>query len=180
MTANVCNSPCQGTIRAVYEYTKKSDSDPKIDNSDAKKLLNSYKSADEVSIGPGSSGPGTVQSQIDELVNNDVDSVTTVMGDVSSDKSGYKQIAGEATAANNVYTSNNGINSNNLIVGDKYTGLDPGPNSKTDIDINIVDEEITVNGWTLDSPSIESKNYNSSRYSKFLIRMKLETLLTNL
>ena len=170
IAADVCNSPCQGTIRAVYEYTKKSDSDLKIDNSDAKKLLNSYKAADEVSIGPGSSGPGTVQSQIDELANNDVDSVTTVMGDVSSDKSGYKQIAGEATAANNVYTSNNGINSNNLIVGDKYTGLDSGPNSKTDIDVNIVDEEITVNGRTLDSPSIESKNYNPSGYSEFLIR----------
>jgi hypothetical protein len=170
---DVCNSPCESTIRSVYQYTKQPDG---LSNDEAKDLLNAYAEADEVSIGPGSRGSATVQQRIDELADSDVDGVTDAMADISASTSGYKQIAGETEAARGILDGNDGIDGSDIELNDGYSGLSGGPNAKTDIDVN-VEGEITVDGTVLDSPSIESKNYNPNKYSNFLVRQESNDLI---
>jgi hypothetical protein len=164
---DVCNSPCESTIRSVYQYTKDADG---LDNDEAKKLLNAYATADEVSVGPGSSGSATVQQRIDDLADSNVDGVTDAMADVSASTTGYKQIAGETEAARGL------LDGSDIELSDDYYGLSDGPNVETDVDVN-VEWEITVDGTVLDSPSIESKNYNPNEYSDFLVRQESSDLI---
>ena len=76
-----------------------------------------------------------------------------------------------------IYENNEAIEGSDLEVGDTHTDLSEGPNSRTDIDANVVDGEITVNGRTLDSPSVESKNYNPAECSDFLVRSETADLI---
>ncbi|WP_436925777.1 hypothetical protein [Halosimplex amylolyticum] len=170
---DVCNSPCESTIRSVYQYTKDSDG---LDPDEAKKLLNAYGKADEVSLGPGSSSSSAVQEQIDELAENDVEGVTDAMADVSASKSGFKQIAGEVDAAKQIFSEDNEIGSADIEMQNVVRDIQNAPNSKTEIDID-VDGDITVNGKKLESPSIESKNYNPEEYSGFLVKKESRDLI---
>jgi hypothetical protein len=81
-----------------------------LSDSQTSNLIEGYDEADDVTVGPASNDPGTVQSQLNELDDNNVD-VTDAMSDISGDETGYKQVAGEATTANRIYGSGESLDS---------------------------------------------------------------------
>ncbi|WP_225334164.1 hypothetical protein [Halomicrobium urmianum] len=103
LSTDVCNSPCHGTVRAVYEYTDGYNG-VTLSDREAKDLLQAYDEADDITDRPGANGPGTVQERLNELgTRNDggerVDGVDRSMRSVSGDGSGYAEIAGETRIA---------------------------------------------------------------------------------
>ncbi len=170
---DVCNSPCESTIRSVYQYTKDSDEvdelgdyDP-LDNDKANKLLNAYKKADQVSVGPGSDGSAKVQQRIDDLASESVDGVTRSMRRVSTGLKGYKQVAGEVRIADNALGQDTVSGSDLKLSVDVPNSKVPDDLSKSgsEIDVNLK-SEITIKGETVDSPALESKNWNPDSYNE--------------
>ncbi|WP_135365872.1 hypothetical protein [Halosimplex halophilum] len=164
---DVCNSPCESTIRSVYQYTKDADG---LDNDEAKDLLNAYAEADEVSIGPGSRGSATVQQRIDDLDGENVDGVVRSMRGVSAGKTGYKRIAGETRIADDALeqatVSSGDVELSNDIPRSEVPDSLTKDSSEIDVDVK---SEITIDGDTVDSPAIESKNLNPGPYSESFI-----------
>jgi len=70
IAADVCNSPCQGTIKSVYDDYKDGD----LSKKDAKKLLRAYDEAEEVTTGPGKDGAAAVEERVNNLENQGIKS----------------------------------------------------------------------------------------------------------
>ncbi|WP_160163630.1 vWA domain-containing protein [Natrinema versiforme] len=158
---NVCNSPCEGVIRSVYEhYTKAPDG---LSNSETRDLLNAYAKADNTDIGPGSRMDASdVQNTIRDLDDDGAADVTDAMGSVSGANSGFRQIAGEVDVANSVYRSDN-IEGNDITMQVTTRNIDNAPNVETEVDVK-VEGEVSIGGETYQSPAIESKHWNPEKW----------------
>ncbi|MDS0261033.1 hypothetical protein NDI56_16660 [Haloarcula sp. S1CR25-12] len=168
MSTDVCNSPCHGTIRAVYEYTDEADG---LSDSQAQDVLKAYDQADEVSYGPATKGAGSVQETVDSLNKNGVTGVKDMLRHAQGNTKGYKEIAGETDVAKKVLDDNNGIQADNIHMQKSLRDIENAPNSNTDIDVK-VDGELEVNGKNLDSPAIESKHLKVGDKSDFIINRR--------
>ncbi|SFR97803.1 hypothetical protein SAMN05216559_1917 [Halomicrobium zhouii] len=140
LSTDVCNSPCHGTIRSVYEYTKQSDG---LDDKEAKDLLKAYDEAEDVTTGPGSNGPGEVQEAVNSLDQRDVDGIRDVMRHTQGNEKGYKEIAGETDVANKLLDGDNGIEAGDIEMQRPIRDVDDAPITKSDVDVD-VDSELTV------------------------------------
>lgn len=164
---DICNSPCKSTFESVNEYRGDG-----LTTTQTKQLLQAYTKADDVTVGPssGRNGASNVQSKIDDLDGANAQGVRRSMRSASNDVSSYKGLAGEVDIADRVRKSN--VDGDDIELqqdipeGDVPDGLQK---QGTEIDVN-VDSEVTIDGQTLDSPAIESKNYNPDGYSEFLLK----------
>ncbi|WP_252718773.1 dockerin type I domain-containing protein [Haloarcula sp. CBA1122] len=175
MSTDVCNSPCHGTIRAVYEYTDEADG---LSDSQAKDVLQSYDAADEVDVGPGRQGPGAAQERVDSLANDNVEGVQDMLEHAQGNTKSFKEIAGETDIAKKIRDEDNGIEASKLHMQKTSRGVSGGPNSNTEIDVK-VDGELTVNGRNLESPAIESKHLSAAGKSDWLIENREVPKLTD-
>ncbi|WP_336358956.1 hypothetical protein [Haloarcula sp. CGMCC 1.6347] len=175
MSTDVCNSPCHGTIRAVYEYTDEADG---LSDSQAKDVLQSYDAADEVDVGPGRQGPGAAQERVDSLANDNVEGVQDMLEHAQGNTKSFKEIAGETDIVKKIRDEDNGIEASKLHMQKTSRGVSGGPNSNTEIDVK-VDGELTVNGRNLESPAIESKHLSAAGKSDWLIENREVPKLTD-
>ncbi|NHX41535.1 MULTISPECIES: VWA domain-containing protein [Haloarcula] len=174
LSDDVCNSPCQSTVRSVYSYTQRSDG---LSDSEAQDLLKAYDEADDVTVGPGRDGSGSVQSQLNSLDENGANGVARTMRDVSGTSTGYRQIAGEADIADTVVDGDRVDASDVTLQQDIPETEVPDSLTKQSSEIDVkVDGEWTVDGERLDSPAIESKNLDGDRYNDFTAENEISDL----
>ena len=139
-----------------------------LSTDEARKLLRAYGSSPEIDKGPLDEADD-LQSTIGQLDEDGVNDLDDAISDISGTKSGYKGIAGEADIADGLVDGNNNVGAGDLQMeydleaGELPEEVDKSDDFKTGTDIDVkVDGKITVNGKTMDSPAIESKNIGSN------------------
>jgi hypothetical protein len=146
-----------------------------LSDSQTSDLVEAYDEADGVTDRPGETGPSAVQERLDEFStrNGDgerVNGVERSMKSVSGDETGFTEIAAETRIADDA------LNADSVGKGDIHLqrNIDSSevPNSlskdSSEVDVNL-DSEITIDGETVDSPALESKNLNADSYSDSFI-----------
>ncbi|WP_276302697.1 hypothetical protein [Halorussus lipolyticus] len=140
-----------------------------LSTDDTCKLLRAYGRSSGVSEGPLDDADD-LQSALENLADDDVDGLDEAVEDISGTETGYKGIAGEADISNGLKGSNNNIDADDLqmeydvevseLPEEVREKVRKSGKFKTGTDIDVkVDGELTVDGKTMDSPAIESKNW---------------------
>ncbi len=175
LNADVCNSPCQGTIRSVYQYTDEPDG---LSEREAKKLLKAYDDADEVTSGPGANRPGEVQGKLNDLDDDGVEGVKRTMRNVQGNRKGYRQIAGETDITDRLVRGDNNLEPSNVEMQQNIPESDvPDVLRKDSSEIDVkATSEVTIDGETFDSPAIESKNLDHEKYNDFTAKQEITDL----
>ncbi|WP_232685987.1 hypothetical protein [Halobacterium zhouii] len=168
LNLDVCNSPCEDPIDWAFELSRNRRG---LDNTETKQFLQAVREGEDVSIGPGASREQILES-IDWLAEKDVNGLDSTIRDIAGSETGYKQIAGESHVAR--YVQGGGISAEDITMQRDILASeipDDAPKASTEVDV-VVDESVTIDGETLDSPAIESKYLEPETRNEFTIKQE--------
>jgi len=150
----VCNSPCDGVLESVEDFT---DGRSGLDDDASEKLVRAFEDSDDVPDGVPGEEPGTVMEDLEYLDDQNVDRLDETVDGISGDQSGYTGLAGETRTARRVIENNDDANV------EMETTVDPDniadedlPDSVTRDDLKDGPTDIDVNNRN--GAAYESKN----------------------
>ncbi|MDS0261029.1 hypothetical protein NDI56_16640 [Haloarcula sp. S1CR25-12] len=163
LNVDVCNSPCDDPVDAVFEISRDRS---ELDNTDVKRLLQATRNGESIDTGPGSDRGEFIEGLRNLDDKNELEGLEDAMT-VQGNLKGYKAVTGEVRTADKLIArSDVSVNQVTMSkdvprsrVPSRYQD-DPNLNLKDGSEIDTkLETSIEIDGETFESPAIESKNY---------------------
>ncbi|MFC6756888.1 MULTISPECIES: hypothetical protein [Haloarcula] len=163
LNVDVCNSPCDDPIDAVFELGRDRS---ELDNSDVKRLLQATRNGESVDAGPGSDRGEFIErlGNLDDKEDlSGLDDAMTVQGNLR----GYKAVTGEVRTADELIGRSD-VSANQVTMSEDVPLSDVPSRYRSDPDLELkrgseidskLETSVDIDGDTFESPAVESKNF---------------------